>query len=103
MPLLTDELKSRLPPIWSQEAEGDPMVYAKLYLPGTSMAWYLIEGEAWGSDFMLFGFVVGADCKFENFLLSELEGIKTPDGSGVERDTSFAEGRLTDVVPAPEI
>jgi acetyl esterase/lipase len=28
MPLLTDDLRSRLPPLLSQEAEGDPMVYA---------------------------------------------------------------------------
>ena len=46
MPLLDDQLRGRLPPLLSQEAEADPFVYAKLFLPGTSLCWYLLEGEA---------------------------------------------------------
>jgi hypothetical protein len=41
MPLLTDDLRTRLPPLLSQEAEGDPMVYARFHLPGTRWAWYV--------------------------------------------------------------
>ena len=41
MPLLTDDLRSRLPPLLSQEAEGDPMVFARYSLAGTGLAWYV--------------------------------------------------------------
>ena len=36
MKLLTDELRARLPPLYSQEAEAEPMVYARFVLPGTA-------------------------------------------------------------------
>ncbi len=36
MKLLTDELRARLPPLYSQEAEAEPMVYAKFFMPGTA-------------------------------------------------------------------
>jgi hypothetical protein len=35
-------------------------------------------------------------------LLSELESVRNKLGLGVERDLAFREGRLTDVVPAPD-
>ena len=52
---------------------------------------------------MFFGFVVGLEGEFGYFLLSELESVRSPLGLGVERDFAFREGRLTDVVPAPEL
>src|SRR5215831_6033410 len=102
MKLLTDELRSRLPPIYSQEAEADPMVYAKFFLPGSAWTWYVTEGGPDDDDFRFFGFVVGLESKFGYFLLSELEEVRSPLGFSVERDLSFHEGRLTDVVPAPD-
>ena len=102
MKLLTEELRSRLPPLYSQEAEADPMIRAKFFLPGTGWTWYVTEGEAQGEDFLFFGFVVGLDSEFGYFLLSELESVTTRLGLHVERDLAFREGRLTDVVPAPD-
>jgi hypothetical protein len=43
------------------------------------------------------------ESEFGYFLLSELESVRTPLGLQVERDLTFREGKLTDVVPAPEI
>jgi Protein of unknown function (DUF2958) len=103
MGLLTDELRNRLPPLYAQEMEDDPIVYAKFFLPGTSSAWYATEGGQEGSDYLLFGFVVGQDSEFGYFLLSELESVRTPLGLAVERDRAFPEGKFTDVVPAPDI
>jgi hypothetical protein len=103
MPLLPDELRDRLPPIYSQEAEPDPWIHCKLFLPGTGWTWYVMEGEPQNGDYLLFGFVVGLESEFGYFLLSELEQVRSPLGLSVERDESFREGRLTDVVPAPEI
>jgi len=102
MKLLTDELRDRLPALYSQEAESEPVVYAKFFLPGTGWTWYVTEGGVEGNDFLFFGFVVGLDSEFGYFLLSELEEARNSLGIGVERDLAFAEGRLTDVVPAPD-
>src|SRR5438309_7853071 len=101
MKLLTDELRERLPKLYSQEAESDPIVYAK-FLIGT-WTWYVTEGEEQDSDFLFFGFVIGLESEFGYFLLSELESVTTPLGLHVERDLAFREGRLTDVVPAPDM
>ena len=51
--------------------------------------------------FVVFGFVVGLESEFGYFLLSELESARSPLNLGVERDLMFSEGKLTDVVPAP--
>jgi hypothetical protein len=102
MELLTQELRARLPPLYSQEAEEEPMVYAKFFLPGTGWTWYVTEGGEQEGDFLFFGFVVGLDSEFGYFVLSELESVRSPLGLAVERDLSFTEGRLTDVVPAPD-
>ncbi len=102
MPLLTDDLRARLPPIYSQENEADPVVYAKFFLPDTDWTWYVIEGSPKEDDYLFFGFVVGLESEFGHFMLSELEAVRTPLGLSVERDPAFPEGRLTDVVPAPD-
>lgn len=103
MKLLTDELRAKLPRLYSQEAEADPMVYAKFFLPGTGWTWYVTEGQEQEGDFLFFGFVVGLESEFGYFVLSELESVRSPlVGLPVERDLSFPEGRLTDVVPAPD-
>ncbi len=104
MKLLDDELRARLPPLYSQEAEDEPTVYAKFFLPGTGWTWYVTEGSPEDQDFLFFGFVVGLDSEFGYFLLSELEAARSPLlGLAVERDLTFREGRLTDVVPAPDL
>jgi len=101
MKLLTDELRRRLPPLYAQEAEGDPVVYAKFHLPGTSRAWYAMEGEPRGEDYVFSGFVAGPN-EFRQFRLSELHAVRGLFDARVERDLTFTEGRLTDVVPAPD-
>src|SRR4051812_28718369 len=101
MPLLDDQLRGRLPPLHSQEAEPEPMVYARFHLPATSRAWYVMEGQPEGEDYVFFGFVAGPD-EFLEFRLSELERIRGLFDFRVERDQTFTEGPLTDVVPAPD-
>lgn len=103
MRLLTEELKNRLPPLYSQEGDGEPVVQAKLFLPGTRWTWWVIEGEPRGEDFLFFGFVNGLEDEFGYFCLSELESARSPLGLSVEVDLGFQPGRLTDVVPAPDL
>lgn len=99
MELLPDDLKTRLPPLLSQEAADEPVVYARYFLPETEWNWYVIEGEPEDGDFLLFGFVTGLESEFGHFLLSELQSLHSPNGETVQRDLSFTEGKLTDVVP----
>ncbi len=103
MKLLDDELRQKLPPIIAQEAEDDPLVSARFILPGTSTAWYITEGEPAGNDFVFYGYVTQPVNQFAEFYLSQLERIRGPHGTCVERDPGFIPGRLTDVVPAPEL
>lgn len=102
MKLLTDELRARLPRLYSQEAEADPVCHAKFFLPGTGWTWYVTEGQEQEGDFLFFGWVVGLESEFGYFLLSELESVRSPIGLSVERDLAFTPGRFTDVVPAPD-
>jgi hypothetical protein len=103
MELLPEELRERLPPLLSQEAADEPLVYARYFLPGTRWNWYLIEGEPEDGDFRFFGFVSGIADEFGYSLLSELQTVRGPHGETVEHDLNFAEGKLTDVVPAPDV
>src|SRR4029077_14835221 len=93
MKLLTDELRASLSPLYSQEAEAEPVVYAKFFLPGTGWTWYATEGSEQEGDFLFFGFVVGLESEFGYFLLSELETVRSPLGLAVERDLFFREGK----------
>jgi hypothetical protein len=103
MKLDINDLRARLLPLHAQEAETDPVVYARFYLPGTDRSWYVIEGEPEGDDYSFYGFVAGAGHDdFRQFRLSELLAIRNLFGEPVERDLTFQEGRLTDTVPAPE-
>jgi len=79
------------------------MVYAKFFLPGTGWTWNVTEGSPQENDFLFFGFVIGLDSEFWYFLLSELESVRNRLGLGVERDLHFREGKLTEVVPAPDL
>lgn len=100
---LDEDLRSRLPPFFAQEAELDPVVFLRFHLPGTEWAWYAIEGEAEGDDFRFYGFIAGAANSFGSFTLSQLRRQYSPDGAGVELDAMFQPGRLTSVVPAPDL
>ena len=74
----------------------------EVFTPGSGWTWYVTEGGPEGDEFLFFGFVVGLESEFGYFLLSELEEVRNSLGLKVERDLSFREGRLTDVVPAPD-
>lgn len=101
MELLTDELRSHLPPIHTQEAELDPNVHAHFFLPSTGLHWFVLEGEPDGDDFLFLAFVTGPD-GFRYVRLSDLLTLRNPQGQQVACDQEFVPGRLTDVCPAPD-
>jgi Protein of unknown function (DUF2958) len=101
MKLLTKELKEKLPALYSQENETDPMVYIKFFDPVGSWTWYVTEGEERDGDFLFFGLVVGFEFELGYFTLSQLEqaknvatGIKA---MPIERDLYFTPCRLSKV------
>ena len=102
MKLLTDDLRQRLPALYSQEGAADPVVHAKFFTPDSSWTWYVTEGSPDGGDFRFFGFVCGLEDEWGYFLLSELESARGPLGLDIERDINFTPGPFSDVVPAPE-
>lgn len=87
MQLMTDELRRKLPPLFSCERGLTPTVYAKFHAPWCGWSWYAVEFD--GTDLFL-GVVKGPKF-FEKgcFSLSQLESIRGPEGQRVERDPCF--------------
>jgi hypothetical protein len=59
-------------------------------------------GQAEGEGYFFFGFVLGAH-DFRNLLLSALQTVRGLNGETAQRDLKFTGGKLTDVVPAPDV
>jgi Protein of unknown function (DUF2958) len=97
MKLLTDELRAQLPPLYAQEKEKDPMVYAKFFTPWTGWTWYVTEGSQEDTDFIFFGYVIGFEKEWGYFSLNELQSVKGPGGLTIERDLHFTPKRRSEI------
>ena len=86
MELLTEELRSKLPPLYSQENNPDSLVICKFFYPDFSWTWYAIEYD--GKD-TFFGYVAGFECELGYFSLSELLNNRGALGQPIERDIYF--------------
>jgi len=94
MKLMTEELKKKIPPLYSQENAKDPIVYAKYFTPDSYWTWYVLEFD--GKD-TFFGYVDGIYPELGYFSLSELEKIRGPLGLKVERDLYWKPKPLSEV------
>ncbi len=94
--LLTQELLSGLPDLYTQENATDPICHVKLFSPDSSWSWYIIELSK-RDDNTCFGYVMGLENELGYFTLSELENIKGQLGLDIERDTSFTPTLLSKV------
>jgi hypothetical protein len=81
--LMTEELRKKIPKLYSQETEKNPLVYAKFFSPDSSWTWYALEFD--GED-TFFGYVDGFEPELGYFSLSEMESVKGPLGLKIERD-----------------
>jgi len=96
MKLLTKEIKSKLPLLYLQEGENDPTVHAKFFLG--PFTWYVLEGQEADGGFLFFGEVVSnMGSEFGYFTLEELEEVRSPIGTSVERDIHFSPKPLSEV------
>jgi hypothetical protein len=87
--LLPDDLKAKLPRLYAQEQDADPVVYAKFFTPWSYWTWYVTEGEDQGDDYLLFGYVIGHEREWGYFSLNELQSVVHPCGLYIERDIHF--------------
>ena len=106
MKLLTQELRRKLPPLYSQEDKGGKaVVHVKMFTPDSNWTWLATEGEPvlddTGSeiDFQFFGLVDGLEKELGYFSLSELESVNGPMGLPIERDLYFQPKTLEEIAP----
>jgi hypothetical protein len=103
---LTKDLLKKLPALYSQEDNADPMVVCKFFTPDAGWTWYAIEGSPVDKhgyydtdqekvDFVFFGLVSGVEVELGYFSLSELNSIRGKLGLPVERDRHFQPTRLS--------
>ena len=86
MQLLPDELRTALPPLYSQENVSDPVVHIKFFTGDAGWTWYATKGGTEGDDFIFFGYVVGLEKEWGYFSLPELSEVRGKLGLPIERD-----------------
>lgn len=87
MMLLTKENLRKLPPIYAQQNEGDPIIYVKFFTPWSNWTWYAMEYDP--EERMFFGIVEGLETEFGYFSLDEIAEVRGPFGLKIERDRHF--------------
>jgi hypothetical protein len=106
MKLLTQEIRRKLPPLYSQEGRGGKAIaHVKYFSPSSSWTWYILEGspiqDETGTevDFHFFGLVEG-QCKELGYVaLSELQSVRGPMGLPIERDLHWGPKTLEEIAP----
>jgi len=93
--LLTEDIRKKIPPLYSQENVKDPIVHVKFFTPWTQWTWYATEFD--GKD-IFFGWVVGLEKELGYFSLSEMESVRGPGGIMIERDMYFDPKPLSEVM-----
>ncbi len=107
MKLLTQELRKKLPALYSQQHLEDPLVICKFFHPLSSMTWYAIEGSPVDEDgyydtdkekvdFLFFGWVHSDFPELGYFSLNEMQAVKVME-LGIERDLHFKPKKLSEV------
>jgi hypothetical protein len=112
MQLLTEEIKQKLPALYSQDNEKDPLVVCKFFDPTGSWTWYAIESSPVDEngyfdtdkekvDFLFFGLVIGFEPELGYFSLKELtnakQGVKGIQALPIEQDLYFTPCRLSEI------
>lgn len=100
MKLLPDEVARKLPPLHSQEEQGEEAIaVVKFFTPWSSWTWYASEYDP--EERIFFGFVRGIEPEYGYFSLDELEEIRGPGGFKVERDRYWIPKPLKDCEAQP--
>ena len=87
--------KHTVPLLYATEDVKNPLCHIKLFTPDSSWSWYIIEIDECNE--VCFGYVVGIERELGYFSISELESIRGPLNSAVERDLHFTPTLLSEV------
>src|SRR2546425_7886121 len=98
MELLPNELRLRLPPLYSQAGVADQTIHCGFFTPDSSWTWYVTEGSPEDDDFIFFGYVIGLEKEWGYFALSELVAARGPLGLPIERDLYFEPAPFSQVM-----
>lgn len=98
MNLLPDEVRKRLPALYSQERVADPLAHVRFFTPDSNWTWYATEGSPQEDDFLFFGYVIGFEREWGYFVLSELQGARGPLGLPIERDLYFQPKPMSEIL-----
>ena len=97
MKLLTQEIRKKLPPLYSQEDKGGKaVVYLKMFTPDCNWTWLATEFD--GED-IFFGLVDGHEKELGYFSLKELESVRGGLGLPIERDLYWTPKTLEEIAP----
>jgi len=97
MKLMTQEVRKKLPPLYSQEKLGRKAVAkVKFFTPDSSWTWWATEFD--GQD-TFFGLVEGHERELGYFSLAELESVHGPMGLAIERDLHWQPKTLEEIAP----
>lgn len=94
MKLMTKEILDKIPDLYSQENEEDPIVHVKFFHPMSNWRWYAYEYSP--DTRLFFGLVKGDEEELGYFSLEELEATRIK-GMGIERDMHFKPTPLSKV------
>jgi hypothetical protein len=73
--LLPDENRKDLSNLGDQNEVKDPIVCAVFHFSLSGWSWYATEADVSDDDVCFFGYVVGLECEWGYFCLSELESV----------------------------
>lgn len=97
MKLLTQEIRKKLPPLYSQEDKvGKAVVHLKMFTPDGN--WTFFASEFDGKD-TFFGLVDGFEKELGYFSLKELESVRGQLGLPIERDLYWRPKTLEEIAP----
>ena len=106
MKLLTEEIRKKLPPLYSQDGKGGKAVASiKFFTPDSGFTWWITEGspikDESGNevDFHFFGLVEGQFKELGYVSLKELEEVRGPMGLPIERDLYWQPKTLDEIAP----
>ena len=97
MQLMTQEVRRKLPPLYSQESlGGEAVAHVKFFTPDSSWTWYATEFD--GAD-TFFGLVDGLERELGYFSLAELQKVRGSMGLAIERDLHWTPKKLCEIAP----
>ena len=97
MQLMTQEVRRKLPPLYSQDKLGGKAIaHVKFFTPDSSWTWWATEFD--GED-TFFGLVDGHEKELGYFSLSELQAVRGPMGLAIERDLHWQSKTLEEIAP----